>query len=794
MLLSIKLLSKYIDISKFTVEEIAEKLSSGGLEVEEIKRLAYGTNLVIGQILEVKKHPSSDHLHLLKVDVGDEVLKIVCGAPNVKKEAKVIVAKIGADLKAINLVIKKGNIRGEESNGMCCSLVELGVNKDYLTKEQTEGIEILGDDAVVGEDPLKYLGLDDTLLDIKLTPDRGDCMSIWGLYLDAAAILGQKIKLDKVNKVKSDKKSTLEIKIDTDACEVFSLRKIEGVKVKESPKWLKDFLHLHEINSINNIVDLGNYVMLITGQPIHMYDYDKLKSNKFVIKSDVKDTVKMLDEKEYKLEKGDVVITNANIVECVGGIIGSYHSMIDENTKNIVVEAASFNGANVRKTSFRLNLQSDSSQRFVKETDKYSTELVLDYLVNVLKKISPVSLVEETITKTNNLKAKEKIKLEYQKVEKVLGFKIKKEYINKIFDNLHFKYEIKDDFYLVEVPSRRNDLTIQEDLIEEIVRIYGFDELVSTIPLNRSNRGSLTLNQQKRKRIREYLVDNGLYEVMSYNLNSENSTKQFDYMLKGKTLNITNPITEDRKYLRRSLIPSLLSTIKYNKTKGNKDIAIFEDSKVYIENKETELLGVAINGEFRNTPCFGSSKVDYYTLKGLLEGILKELAIDFDRVLIESSNDLEEMHPYQSGKIYIDKNYVGYIGKVHPLTLETYDLDDAYVLELNLETLFNLKSSKIKFAKLDIYPSTSRDISMLVSKELNADNLVKLIKKQNRELIRDVIIFDIYEGENIPSTHKSIALKVVYQDKNKTLLDEEVNLLHQKVIDELINKYKVSIR
>ncbi len=366
MLLSLKWLSKYVDISQYTTEQLAHIITLAGLEVEEIKYLAKGSNLVVGQIIDLKPHPNADTLHLLKVNIGNEVLEIVCGADNVVLNGKVIVAKVGAYLDAIDLTIKKSIIRGQTSNGMCCSLSELGVDKKTLSKEQLNGIEILSDDAVVGDiNPLEFLGLDDVIFDIGLTPNRGDCMSMWGLALDIGAIIGKKARLEEVKEVKGSK-SNLKVEIKTNACPVFKVRKIQGIQIKPSVTWMKNILIANNIKPINNIVDLSNYIMLLTGQPLHMYDADKVKDNTFVIRDDFEGKVLMLDEKEYEIKKKDIVICCDGKVACLAGILGSHFTMIDENTKNIIIEAASFDASIIRRTVKRLNLASEASSRFIK--------------------------------------------------------------------------------------------------------------------------------------------------------------------------------------------------------------------------------------------------------------------------------------------------------------------------------------------------------------------------------------------------------------------------------------------
>ena len=791
MLLSLKWLSKYVDLNGISLDELLTKITAAGLEVEGVRKLASGSNLVVGQILEVNKIEGSDHLSLLSVDVKDEVLSIVCGAPNVRKNAKVIVAKNGAYLDAIDLTIKKSKIRGVESNGMCCSLSELGVDPNSLSKSQLSGIEILDDDAVVGDtNPLAYLGLDDTIIDIDITPDRGDLLSMWGLASDIAAILGKRATLDEVTPIKGEK-SDLEVVIETTQCDVFSVRKVSGIEVKESPKWLKQILLSNNFKPINNIVDLGNYIMLVTGQPLHMYDYDKLTSNKFIIKDNIDDNVKMLDEKDYKIETGDICITNDNKVECLGGVIGSFTSMIDKDTKNLVIEAASFNGTSIRKTSRRLDLQSESSKRFIRGTDKYNTRLVLDFTINLLSKLTTVASVGE-IVEVNNLDNKKAIELPVDNIEKLLGIKISEDKINEIFTNLGFKYTLENNAYKVSVPTRRNDLTIKEDLIEEIIRIYGFDNIPYSLPVNANNIGGYSLHQSRRNKLKDYLISNGLNEVVTYNLTSKSNSSLFEVLLTDEVVSISNPLTEDRKYLRKSLIPSLLECASYNKDKASTNVSIFEVSKLYDKNNEKELLSILINKNFKSIPHLDNYKLDYSVIKGFLEGILNVLMIDYGRLRIEQTSDLKQMHPYRSAKLYLDNKLAGFIGQVHPGLSK--NLDDTYVLELDLGLMLDLKSSKIKYGKLSIYPSTSRDIAMMVKKEVESQSIINIIKRISRKLIKDVTIFDVYEGEHIEEGHKSIAVSITYNSDDKTLSDNEVNELHAQVINDLIKKLNVVIR
>jgi len=793
VLVSVNWLKELLKTDNINVKELANKMSSAGLEVEDIKTLAYGDHLVIGQIVKCEDHPDSDHLHVLNVNVGNEVLQIVCGAPNVRVGLKVIVALPGANLPAIKAVISKGSIRGVESNGMCCSLSELGVDKASLTEKQLAGIEELDDNAPLGEDPLKYLGLDDTILDVNITPNRGDAMSYIGVASDVAAILNKKLEFS-YPQFTSTTPTKLTVSIDTDKCNVFSICKVNNIKISESPKWLKQKLVASGIRSINNVVDLGNYIMLLTGQPLHMYDYDKLTSNHYSIRSDYNGTVKMLDEADYNVEENDIVITNDGKVECLGGVMGSYSSMIDENTKNIVIEAASFDGVSVRKTSRRLNLISDSSNRFVKETDKYNTKEVLALTVNVLKEISGYESVEDIVS-VSSLEAYNKaIDLNINEVSKRLGISIEKEVIDNIFTNLGFKYTYSNDTYTVTPPSRRNDITIKEDLIEEIIRIYGFDTFTTTLPLNDDVKGSLTPYQKKRKVLREYLIDLGINDTINYSLTTKKRANEFAYLVKNVSISILNPITEDHEYLRRSLIPSLLETINYNQSRNLKNIGVFEIANVYASETEEELLAIAINSTFKETRWLKDGGFDFYNLKGILDGILKIVGIDSNRVSLNVNKELSLLHPGRSCEVLVDKRIIGYLGELHPLTLKDYDISLTYVLELNLKQLLNIKSSKVKFNKFSSFPSSSRDISLLVKDDVKASELIRTIKKNAKGIVTNVEIFDIYKGTPLSSDSKSVAVSLTYQAMDKTLTDNDINPVHQDIIAKLIKEFDASIR
>lgn len=798
MKVSLKWLKNYVDLEGISAEEIAQKLTFAGIEVEEIMHMASGTNLVVGEIVECEKHPESDHLHILKVDEGEKygVNQIVCGAPNARVGLKVIVARVGAVLPKIT--IAKSTIRGVESNGMCCSLLELGVESKYLTEAQINGIEELPMDAKVGEeDVLGYLGLDDTIFDLKLLANRSDCLAMQNVAREVAALFEKDVNLPYVNHYEG-KKSNFKVDSQTDLCKEFAIREIRNIKVKESPKWLKERLFASGVRSINNIVDIGNYIMLLTGQPLHMYDLDKLKSEELTVRSDYEGDFVALDEKTYKLIKGDIVIMNEDEVMCLGGVMGSLKCAVDENTKNLAIEAANFDAKTIRHTSTRLNLVSESSQRFVKGINKDQYENVLDLTTKLLVELCDAKEIFET--KKYDVLSHEAnvIESSCRAINHRLGSEFKND---EIIDTLKRVYiDINDydgDNFKAVVPSHRIDIKLDADLSEEVIRLLGFDNVKSTLPRQETSVGALTNTQLRKRQIRELLIANGLYETLNYTLVNDRLISYFKGLNNNEPYCLLHPMTEDHKYTRVTLLPSLLETLNYNLSRQGKDIKIFEVSDVYSKNGVECHLGIVLNGEDEYRHLMNKIPYGYAHVKGLFEAIMNLLAIDANRYrLVRVSDKFKELHPGRAAEIYIGKDLIGIMGELHPNMMKEFDLGKAptAVLEINLSKLLEVRVSPIKVIPPSRFQTVERDLALVARKDISAQEIIKVIKQAGHNMIKQVDIFDVYEGEHVDLGFKSIALKIIYEDTTKSFTSEEIANLEKGIINALEAKLSIKLR
>ena len=797
MKVSLNLLKQYVDLSNFTIEEIAKRLTFAGIEVEAISHMAEGTNLVIGEILTCEEHPDSNHLHVLNVDLGPKygVTQIVCGAPNARKGLKVIVSRVGA--KLIGGEIKASVIRGVESNGMCCSLLELGVDSKYLSEEQTKGIEELPLDAEVGnEEVLKYLGLDDVIFEINVLANRPDLLSVANVAREIAALLtDSKINIPNYED-KSNFKSDFVVSSLTNRCKQFAVKEIRGVKNASSPLWMKSYLQAMGVRSISALVDIGNYVMLVTGQPLHMYDEDKLEKHELIVKDDKEEKFIALDEKEYQLIKGDIVITSNDKSMCLGGVMGSLACACDENTKNIVIEAASFDGASIRHTSNRLGLASESSSRFVKGTNHFQYEYVLNFAASLVRELCDAKEESDIVSYLNEKYEKQVVVTSLKKINERLGTDFDLESVKKVLKNLYFEVEEKGEELCISVPQFRLDITSNADIAEEVIRYLGFDNVKSELPLLRTTVGSLSEKLAKTRIVEDYLIDQGFDETISYTLVSKKEKDEFKYLLKGENYQILNPLTEDREYVRLSILPSLLSIASYNVKRQNKNFKIFEIADLISKDESKKILSIVMVGENYLRGKMSRLAYDFYDAKGVLEGLMEIFGITQTRYTIERNDIVSELHPGKSAVIKFGKNVVGYLGELHPNYLKEKDLikNNVVVLELSLDALFDMKTGNIKMQEISKFPTVSRDLALLVSKKIEVKDLIKEIKMSSKGLIQDVEIFDIFESESLGIDLKSVALSITYGSNNHTLKDDEVNASIENIKKILNDKFHAVLR
>ena len=786
MKLSKNFVNDYIDVKDIDIETLAEDMTRVGNEYDSAEKLINATNLIIGEVVECKEHPDSDHLHVCKVNVGNEVLDIVCGAPNVRKGLKVIVALPGAELPG-GIKIKKGMIRGQESNGMLCSLAELGLESKFLTEADKEGIHELPNTAVVGEDPIKALGLDDEVVDFELTANRGDLLSILGMAYELGAIYDRPVKDVDLshNEQGEDINKSFKVEINTDNCSLFLSKKVENVEIKESPDFIKNRLIACGIRPINNVVDISNYVMLELGQPLHFYDADKLNDMLEVRMAEEGEKLTTLDNIERTLSKDDIVISDGKRAIGLAGVMGGLDTEVTESTKNVVIEAAIFDSVKVRMTSNKI-LRSESSNRFEKGLDPNRTYMALERAAKLLEEYASGNIrTGRVVYDKTDIKEKE-IDITFKNICDVLGMQIPNEEILKVFRKLGFTYEIvgADDpacpqTIHVIVPTRRLDISIKEDLIEEVGRIYGLDNIEGKLPTVPMKQGSV--DKQDRE-IRDKMISLGLNETMSYVLVREDETDMFttDEFEKVKLL---APITEERSTLRYSVLTSLYKIYEYNKARNEKDISIFEIGKGFYKKEEygeDKKLAVLMSGKYL-LGIEGKKNVDFYVIKGIAEEILDYLGYANRYSFVQPKKISKEMHPGQTADISVNNDIVGMVGKLHP----AIEKDDVFVLEINLDKLLAKKTGNMKFKEISKYPSISKDLAIVVDKKISADEIGKIIKKAAGSLLTNIEIFDVYEGVGIPKEKRSIAYSLSFGTIDRTLTDEEINNIMNKVIEAL---------
>ncbi len=793
--ISLKVLNRYIKVDDQDPKELADKITSIGLEVEGMHNLANGNNMTIGHVLECVPHPDSDHLNVCKVEVKPgEIRQIVCGAPNVAANQKVIVANPGCDL-GNGFIIKESKIRGVESNGMICSIAELGLDQRLLKPEDKEGIHVLDDNAPVGEDPLEYIGLKDTILEIGLTPNRADCMALTSFAYEVGAILKRDVNLPKIE-TKGIDGSGINVKVDTDLCSFFGAKLVKGVTTKESPEWLKNALLASGIKPINNIVDISNFVMLETGQPIHMYDYDKLNKKEFVIKTGFDCKEILLDGEEYTIEPNDIIVSTDDGIGCVAGVMGSNSTKIDENTTNIVIEVATFDGTTLRETARRLNLLTDASQHYIKGALNTANSLnILERCANLLEELADAKEIYKSVTTDLNIEERY-VEVSTSKVNGLLGTNISTLEIEEIFNSLKFEFTLNGEQFNVKVPTYRNDITMAADLIEEVARIYGYDKIPSTLPEMSMTVGKRSDVQAKKHMIRNLLKDQGLHETLTYSLTSPTLVDDFNIFHTNETIKLAMPLGEERSVTRKSIISSLLQVINYNQSHNIKDVNVFELSTTYSKNTELQNLAIACCGEY-NGLAFKqiSYKADYYLMKGFVETIFKNLGVEESRYkLVRVDQNDTNYHPGRSAYIMIGKEIVGVIGNIHPLMEKKYNVKDVYVVELNLTTLLNLKTSKVKFVDISMYPSVSRDIALVMDKDVATYDVCRKIIQASKQLVKETKIFDVYEGEHIGANKKSVAINLIFQDPKGTLEENTINAVMEKILESVSKEFDAVLR
>lgn len=805
MKVSYQWLQEYLDLD-VAPQDLAEKIARTSVDINDVYSLSDGLKkIVVGEVVKCENHPDSDHLHVCQVDVGEEEpIQIVCGAPNVQEGKKVIVALHGARI-ADNQKIKRGKIRGVESNGMLCALQEIGFSDKIAPKDYEDGIYFLPDDAKNGDPVFKYLGMDDTIIDTDVTPNRGDMLSIYGNVNDIAAFYGLKPHFKEITiKEEGTEKTTdfLQAEInDTKIAPTYKLRVIKGVKIAESPLWLQIRLWNSGIRPVNNVVDVTNYVLLKYGQPLHSYDYDQLSGKNFGVRhANEGEKFITLDGDEQTLKANDIVVTVDDQPVALAGTMGGEGTAVSDDTTTVALEAAIFDPVMVRKQARRLDLHSESSMRFERGINPVTVETALNEAAEMIKELAGGTITAGIVTGSEAPAVDTPIKLSLAKINHVLGTSLTMEQVTDIFDRLAFAYTVDDDDQLTVIaPARRWDISLAADLYEEIARIYGYDNLPSTLPTMTRNRGGLTPRQRFIRASRHDLEGMGLTQAISYSLTTVEKAKQFQIKPLAEPMKLDFPMSSDHVATRMNIVSGLLNDIAYNVARNVDNVALYEEGRVFLpmgdeRPVEQEHLAAAVTGQMvANSWNKKDQPADFFQLKGIVERYLKNMGIA-GKITYVPTSDRQEMHPGRTADIMVDDQLVGFIGQVHPQTAKEYKIPETYVFELNLELLLAAPKIENEYTPISKYPSITRDIALLVDDDVENATIVEAIKQKGGAYLKDIHLFDVYAGSHLPAGKKSLAYTLTYQDDKGTLTEDQVNTAFDKVTAYLQDKVDAEIR
>ncbi|HHC9192361.1 TPA: phenylalanine--tRNA ligase subunit beta [Staphylococcus aureus] len=795
MLISNEWLKEYVTIDD-SVSNLAERITRTGIEVDDLIDYTKDIkNLVVGFVKSKEKHPDADKLNVCQVDIGeDEPVQIVCGAPNVDAGQYVIVAKVGGRLPG-GIKIKRAKLRGERSEGMICSLQEIGISSNYVPKTFESGIYVFSEAQVPGTDALQALYLDDQVMEFDLTPNRADALSMIGTAYEVAALYNTKMtKPDTTsNELELSANNELTVTIENeDKVPYYSARVVHDVTIEPSPIWMQARLIKAGIRPINNVVDISNYVLLEYGQPLHMFDQDAIGSQQIVVRqTNEGEKMTTLDGTERELLTSDIVITNGQTPIALAGVMGGDFSEVKEQTSNIVIEGAIFDPVSIRHTSRRLNLRSESSSRFEKGIATEFVDEAVDRACYLLQTYANGKVLKDRVSSGELGAFITPIDITADKINRTIGFDLSQNDIVTIFNQLGFDTEINDDVITVQVPSRRKDITIKEDLIEEVARIYGYDDIPSTLPVfEKVTSGQLTDRQYKTRMVKEVLEGAGLDQAITYSLVSKEDATAFS-MQQRQTIDLLMPMSEAHASLRQSLLPHLIEAASYNVARKNKDVKLFEIGNVFFANGEGELpdqveyLSGILTGDYVVNQWQGKKEtVDFYLAKGVVDRVSEKLNLEFSY----RRADIDGLHPGRTAEILLENKIVGFIGELHPTLAADNDLKRTYVFELNFDALMSVSVGYINYQPIPRFPGMSRDIALEVDQNIPAADLLSTIHAHGGNILKDTLVFDVYQGEHLEKGKKSIAIRLNYLDTEETLTDERVSKVQAEIEAALIEQ------
>lgn len=787
MKLPIKWLKDYIDIS-VDGKTLADALTLSGSKVEGLENpFDVIENVVTSKILKIEAHPEADKLVVCTIDINiDEPIQIVTAATNMKEGDIVPVALHNSTLWD-GVSIKKGKLRGVLSNGMFCSEEELGLKE----KGTCDGLMIMKADTEIGIDIKEALGLNGGILDLEITSNRPDCLSILGLAREAQAIYEKPLKKPSMDfhPIPSDVEP-VKVSLDTPLARRYMAREIVDVVIGESPEWIKSRLLEAGVRPINNMVDLTNFVMLEIGQPLHAFDKREISSGIIRVR-EAKGAEKFttLDDIERTLKEKTLLICDDETIIGIAGIMGGLDSEIREDTTRVIIESANFDGVTTRNASGYLNLRTEASTRFDKDIDPNLAALAMDRLCHLVESLEIGKVLDYTVDVYNERRVSNHLEVPVSYINNFLGTEISEERMTRILNHLEITADAKDGVLHIDTPTFRNDLSIKEDITEEIARIYGYNNIEATIPHVNAPRGGRYPHQILRRKLEDYLVAQGLFESISYSFISRKDLDKILIPLDSNLRNmveIRNPLGEDFSVMRTSMLSSMMESLSRNEARSNDEASLYEIGKIYLKTEgalpeEKEMLTVGMYG-----------KDLFYHLKGIVEVITEEFALD-NISYRRSENPF--FHPGKSADILIGKQVLGSFGEVHPKVLSNYSMDKAsYVLEMDLKTLYHSADLERKYAEIPKYPSVTRDIAVLIDDEVLVQDMENIFRKQGGNLLESYTFFDVYKGAQLPEGKKSVAYNLVYRNKEKTLTDKEVNKVHEKIVRTIEHVLGASLR
>lgn len=810
MQVSIKWLKDYIDFTE-TPEQLADKLTMAGIPVENVVDPDEGLEKVVtGRIEKLEPHQNSDHLQICTMNVGlAENIIIVTGAQNVAEGQVVPVAMVGAHLPN-GMKISKGKLRGVASNGMLCSAQELKLDLEKLPEEQKTGIFILPSDTPVGIPAKDVLGLNDVVLEFELTANRADCFSVFGLVREIAAITGNKphfpeIKVNEDDNTKLNDIFSVEI-ADPDLCSRFSTRMLKNVKIGPSPEWMQQRLEGAGIRSINNVVDVTNFVMIELGHPMHAYDYDKITGKKLIARRAIEgEELHTLDDTSRKAKGEMLVIADSEKAAGLAGIMGGFETEITDTTTTVVLESADFYGPCIRRTARACGLSSEASGRFERGVDSETTIKALDRAAQLLQEMGACTVCEGIVDVYPNPKQANYVTFTPEQINNYLGTNIAKDVMLNIITSVGFDVtKDENDEITVKVPSWRNDVTCMADISEEIARLHGFDKIKSTLPNGVSMQGTQSAKQTFIDKVKASLSSQGLYETISFALTNEETFNKLnipqDSPLR-KAVPIMNPLSDEYPLVRTTLLSSIFDNLARNLARKNDDVALFEVGSVFFPKAlpVTELpdevvkIAGAITGR-RNAQGWNQANdmVDFYDAKGIIEELLANLRVT--RYTVEAGTHYA-MHPGKTALFKKGRDVIATVGEVHPAVLSAYGITKpVYIFELDATTVMKYMAKDLKYKALPKYPATSRDLAMLVDVDVNAADIEKAMTKAAGQNLTQITLFDVYTGKQVEEGKKSLAFSLTFQSNDKTLTDAEIDPAIEKIVAKLQKDFNANLR